>query len=1392
VRNLDEQMDLFSPLEPVPINPITGDPELTAPFDAELLAKSKEAVKTLPRDVAVGALTSIPVGAGDTVDLGSAFIPSYKDVVEGKTQGAMPSTAVLTLGSIFDTLSDAGISRDNAEKLIKEVTGIELKGNPGEFIGEVIGLPAAGLANAGKSIISAVAKHGNKFDDVVAEAKSLFRTASGGDDFDGMAPATVTDTPPVAAQTDQVFDTAPKLPDTSVSPNMIGESTAIGQEAIADYERVISQGMSKEDAYKNTGVYVGADGKHRYDLLPIRANLKEEFQPDGLPLSPENYTGETYDLDEVLDFESLFTAYEDEYYDAYALDFVTPSSLRDIKVTFEDADDFLGRYSYQNDAITLDTELLQNPDKLLSVLMHEVQHAVQRREGFTSGSNEVAFFNRAGMDLDGSAPVPDLESRDELFQFQKAEIEGRSRAAATAESRIEEFFDQSDKFVLTDNDKDSLFFIAQLISDVNKKSGAKYIDLTRHSSDNYDVETIIQMVKSGSDLTDDLEVKDRVNTVLGFLDKIKSSAKSNTKANTIMQYALQDVVIADYMFDLSTQISDQAALLYRRKYGELEAKLVEERLGAIRKMQAQGVDSDEIARVMRKRYPPVNMVIRDQIIKSAGASKEGMSGSFPSNVPDGGMVRFVPEDYGLLEGAEAGMPPGLMPPGGITSAAGKEAIPTRPLEIGVSPLSEGGKLLKGYDSSTLSNLNAAASNATVSSGKQLVGRVVEDGTKVGIRLNLNSKIPNMPAGLNKLQTVHAKNYNGKALSYQPSVTVENVVFNVNQKGRAAVAAKSKGSTADEAKSKYNLASVDGTLTSQRNVLEEMDDTVVEIGFNPAVTHLYVDMATGQAVESAEVATVIGDRVYAKGVKYLKKADAPEASNPDMFKFVDGTDIPSEVRYKMKKGGVVPMDRQMDMFQEGGLEQDGGTKDPISGNDVPPGSTQEEVRDDIPAQLSEGEFVFPADVVRYIGLEKLMQMRQEAKMGLAMMERMGQMGNSEEAVMPDDIPFELSDLDITDEPEYNVGGFVPANQQQQQFGIAGYTPAAAPTTAAATAPVQAASQQFVAPELRPVQAAVPTMGATTDLPEFTEFTGGSFGAPDEYRTYRNDAGQEVRIAFKNGQPLQPIPEGYKYVDPEAVETEEVTTTPTTVETATVREDTSDDDERRRKEEEARFGPGGGRIGIQGNVYGVSFDMPEGFMPGMAGAGATALSLLSGKPLPENVSVNIKRDDLEVKLSGVEYNKLKQVIKDEGANSDAAGQAFEEIVTNALKREELTYDDGSSVIEQITKSKSGEENYSQSTRDNLAELRADQARRAEEAAQRRAEEAYRESQRDDDPSPAGEPTQYSVGSDPYSDPQEIASREDRFGEAGLYMARGGLAGKKKPKAKKMKRGGLASKK
>ncbi len=253
------------------------------------------------------------------------------------------------------------------------------------------------------------------------------------------------------------------------------------------------------------------------------------------------------------------------------------------------------------------------------------------------------------------------------------------------------------------------------------------------------------------------------------------------------------------------------------------------------------------------------------------------------------------------------------------------------------------------------------------------------------------------------------------------------------------------------------------------------------------------------------------------------------------------------------------------FEEGGLMDEGGTVDPVSGNEVPPGSTQEEVRDDIPAQLSEGEFVFPADVVRYFGLEKLMEMRQEAKMGLNRMEAMGQMGNSEEATMPDDLPFSIEDLDTEDEEEYNKtqefarGGVVYAQQgafmnPDPQSGVY-YQPSAPITTGVAQAPVIAASAP-VAPTSTykpPQQAFTPVRPPQQVTPTFQGTIGfGPEGVEYETVTYVNEQGQTI-VLKKNKQTGQlldlagnpaTIPEGYK------LKGEEDTVAPVTTETTQV--------------------------------------------------------------------------------------------------------------------------------------------------------------------------------------------------------------------------------------------------
>jgi hypothetical protein len=73
----------------------------------------------------------------------------------------------------------------------------------------------------------------------------------------------------------------------------------------------------------------------------------------------------------------------------------------------------------------------------------------------------------------------------------------------------------------------------------------------------------------------------------------------------------------------------------------------------------------------------------------------------------------------------------------------------------------------------------------------------------------------------------------------------------------------------------------------------------------------------------------------------------------------------------------------------------GPVDPVSGNEIPIGSSAEEVRDDIEINISQGEYVLPADVVKWHGLKHILDMQEEAKMGLMAMNAMGLIKGSDE-------------------------------------------------------------------------------------------------------------------------------------------------------------------------------------------------------------------------------------------------------------------------------------------------------------------------------------------------------------------------------------------------------------
>lgn len=115
-------------------------------------------------------------------------------------------------------------------------------------------------------------------------------------------------------------------------------------------------------------------------------------------------------------------------------------------------------------------------------------------------------------------------------------------------------------------------------------------------------------------------------------------------------------------------------------------------------------------------------------------------------------------------------------------------------------------------------------------------------------------------------------------------------------------------------------------------------------------------------------------------------------------------------------------------------------------ELPPGAKPEDVADDIPAKLSEGEFVIPAHIVRFIGVEKLEDMVSKASEKLATIH--GEDGEEVPAEDDVELPFSPEELvgyaegGLVKEPTNNLlkeEGFFGIRQYQDPTGEVRYIP-----------------------------------------------------------------------------------------------------------------------------------------------------------------------------------------------------------------------------------------------------------------------------------------------------------------------------------------------------------------
>lgn len=134
-----------------------------------------------------------------------------------------------------------------------------------------------------------------------------------------------------------------------------------------------ANGVDNEEIRQQTGWFKGADGKWRFEISDKDADFHEGYNIDKWKENGTYFEGLNFKLGKILKHDKLFSAYPE---------------LKDVNIEFENRrtdDGTLGSFVKAENKIYLSNQL--NSKKALSVIMHELQHVIQHKEGFASGGS---------------------------------------------------------------------------------------------------------------------------------------------------------------------------------------------------------------------------------------------------------------------------------------------------------------------------------------------------------------------------------------------------------------------------------------------------------------------------------------------------------------------------------------------------------------------------------------------------------------------------------------------------------------------------------------------------------------------------------------------------------------------------------------------------------------------------------------------------------------------------------------------------------------------------------------------------------------------------------------------------------------------------------------------
>ena len=175
-------------------------------------------------------------------------------------------------------------------------------------------------------------------------------------------------------------------------------------DALNRAQEMEKQGVAADVILRETGWYIGADGKWRFEI----DDSGMRYRQSGNPAEPGGVL-----LEDILDHEPLYQAYP---------------QLRKARVRFTDlTGETTGIFDAQTNTITLDSSLRDAPE---STIIHEVQHAIQKAEGFAGGSSTEYWSGAQAADTRAEAVERIRDEIDGLREMMRTDGENAGRIQA--------------------------------------------------------------------------------------------------------------------------------------------------------------------------------------------------------------------------------------------------------------------------------------------------------------------------------------------------------------------------------------------------------------------------------------------------------------------------------------------------------------------------------------------------------------------------------------------------------------------------------------------------------------------------------------------------------------------------------------------------------------------------------------------------------------------------------------------------------------------------------------------------------------------------------------------------------------------------------------------------